>query len=127
MFTTYDYRDDLLIPIGDEKFYMADRDFYAFSVSTSSEDCIGHTLHAISFDVENNYVYLDNVCIINKSGKDTLVKKDSDYKNEEMIRKFLNELNILFNRGKKSLNIYTTDFEVYLFLNKKLKNIYQTR
>ena len=125
MFTTYDYRDNTSLLIGDEIFNMADRDFYTFSISVGYENYIGHTLHAISFDVENNYVYLKNVRVKRRKGKDILVKSEIDNINEEKITKFLNELNILFTRGKKSLNIYTDDLEVYLFLNKKLKQIYQ--
>ena len=125
MFTTYDYHNKSSLLIGDEIFYMADRDFYTFSISVGYENYIGHTLHAISFDVENNYIYLKNVSVKRKNGKDILVKSDGDNKSEEKITKFLNELNILFTRGKKSLNIYTNDLEVYLLLNKKLKQIYQ--
>ena len=54
------------------------------------------------------------------------MKKDNESTTEEKITKFLNELNILFTRGKKTLNIYTNDLEVYLYLNKKLKSIYQS-
>lgn len=125
MFTTYDYKDVSSMLIGDEIFYMADREFYAFAISTGPENYLGHTLHAISFDVENNYICLKNVCVVNKKGKDLLMRKNDDSFNEERITKFLNELNILFTRGKKTLNIYTDDLEVYLYLNKKLKSIYQ--
>ncbi len=126
MFTTYDYRNNSSILIGDEIFYMADREFYTFAISTGPENYLGHTLHAISFDVENNYIYLNNVRVVSKKGKDVLMKKDNESTNEEKITKFLNELNILFTRGKKTLNIYTNDLEVYLYLNKKLKSIYQS-
>lgn len=126
MFTTYDYRDVSPMLIGNEIFSMADREFYTFAISTGPEKFLGHTLHAISFDVENNYIYLNNVCVASKKGKDVLIKKDNEPNNEEKITKFLNELNILFTRGKKSLNIYTNDLEVYLYLNKKLKSIYQS-
>lgn len=34
--------------------------------------------------------------------------------------KFMNELNILFSRGRKSLNIYVNDILVYLFLKGRL-------
>ena len=125
MFTTYDYKDISSMLIGDEIFYMADREFYAFAISAGPENYLGHTLHAISFDVENNYICLKNVCVVNKKGKDLLMRKNDDSFNEERITKFLNELNILFTRGKKTLNIYTDDLEVYLYLNKKLKSIYQ--
>ena len=125
MYTTYDYRSNSTMLIGSEIFHMADKDFYEYSISAGPENYLGHTLHAISFDVENNYVYLKNVCVTSKDKKDILVKKGTDYTNEEIIRKFLNELNILFTRGKKSLNIYTDDLEVYLYLNKKLKKIIQ--
>ena len=124
MFTTYNYRDQTNIMVGDEIFTMADKDFYSFSVSTGPENFIGHTLHAISFDVENNFVYLKGVKVIKRKNKDILYKDEGYFCTEENITKFLNELNILFTRGKKSLAIYTDDLEVYLYLNKKLKNFY---
>ena len=123
LYTTYDFRDEPIVLIGDKKFIMAERDFYQYSISVGYENYIGHTLHAISFDVENNFVYLKNVKISNVHGKDILTKEGCNTKDEESITKFLNELNILFTRGKKSLNIYTSDFEVYLYLSRKLKEI----
>lgn len=123
LYTTYDFRDEPIILIGDKKFIMAERDFYQYSISVGYENYIGHTLHAISFDVENNFVYLKNVKISNVHGKDVLTKEGCNTKDDESITKFLNELNILFTRGKKSLNIYTSDFEVYLYLSRKLKEI----
>ena len=125
MFTTYDNRLNSSVIIGNEKFYIADKEIYSFAIIAGLEEYIGHTLHAISFDVENNYIYLNNIKVINKKGKDILFNKNGNLNNEEEITKFLNELNILFTRGKKSLNIYTEDFEVYLYLNQKLKSIYQ--
>lgn len=123
MYTTYDNKDRNQMIIGDKIFSMASREMYDFSITTGLDYYIGHTLHAISFDVENNFVYLDSVCLKSRKGKDILIRDDISIKDEESITKFLNELNILFTRGKKSLNIYTNDFEVYLFLNKKLKEI----
>lgn len=123
MYTTYDFRNEQNIQIGGEKFIMAGKDFYQYSITVGYENYIGHTLHAISFDVENNFIFLNNVCICSKGNKDLLVKEGCDMKDEESINKFLNELNILFTRGKKSLNIYTSDFEVYLYLSRKLKEI----
>lgn len=125
MFTTYDFRNNASIIIGDEIFTMASRDYDSFAINAGPENYIGHTLHAISFDVENEFVLLKDICVISKRGKDILYKKGELIKNEEFITKFLNELNILFTRGKKSLHIYTDDLEVYLYLNRKLKSIYQ--
>ncbi len=125
MFTTFDYHEQSTMLIGDEIFTMADRDYYSFAISLGPERFIGHTLHAISFDVENNYIYLKDVGVISKRGKDVLCKKSESKNSEEKITKFLNELNILFTRGKKTLNIFTDDLEVYLYLNRKLKNINQ--
>ena len=65
------------------------------------------------------------MCVINKAKKDILANKFLTTSTQENITKFLNELNILFTRGKKTLNIYTEDLEVYLYLNKKLKDIIQ--
>ena len=39
------------------------------------------------------------------------------------INLFLNELNVLFTRGRKSLNIYIKDIETYLYLNLLLSKI----
>lgn len=125
MYTTYDYKHCSTLLIGDEIFTMAERSFYEFSISAGYENYIGHTLHAISFDVENNFIFLRNVCVINKAKKDILANKFLTTSTQENITKFLNELNILFTRGKKTLNIYTEDLEVYLYLNKKLKDIIQ--
>ena len=125
MFTTYDYRKQHILLIGDEIFYMAEKDDYSFAICTGMENYIGHTLHAISFDVENNYIFLKGTRIINHKKKDIIFRNDIEPTNEFEVTKFLNELNILFTRGKKSLNIYTDDLEVYLYLNKKLKKILQ--
>ena len=125
MFTTYDYRKQHILLIGDEIFYMAEKDDYSFAICTGMENYIGHTLHAISFDVENNYIFLKGTRIINHKKKDIIFRNDIEPTNELEVTKFLNELNILFTRGKKSLNIYTDDLEVYLYLNKKLKKILQ--
>lgn len=125
IFTTFDHCNERVIRIGDEVFEMAERDFAAFAIVSGFENYIGHTLHAISFDVDHNYVYLNNVHIKNRQKKNVLVRDGINIRNELSITKFLNELNILFTRGKKSLNIYVDDFEVYLFLNRKLKDIIQ--
>lgn len=124
MFTTYNFRSENSLIVGDEIFTMADKDYYSFAVSTGPENFIGHTLHAISFDVENNFIFLKDVKVIRRKNKDVLYRDDASLCTEESITKFLNELNILFTRGKKSLSIYTNDLEVYLYLNKKLKNFY---
>ena len=92
MYTTYDYKHCSTLLIGDEIFTMAERNFYEFSISTGYENYIGHTLHAISFDVENNFVFLRNVCVINKAKKDILANKILTTPTQENITKFLNEL-----------------------------------
>lgn len=127
MFTTFDNSSKQSLLIGDENFNIADREFSSFAISAGNENTIGHTLHAISFDVENNFVFLNNTCIISKKKKDIIHKCSNNETDEIKITKFLNELNILFTRGKKALNIYTTDFETYLYLNKKLKYIIQNK
>lgn len=123
IFTTFNKKDSDTLLIGDTTFYMAQRELCDFAIINGLENYIGHTLHAISFDVENNFVYLPDIRVKQRKSKDILVLEGMDISNEENITKILNELNILFTRGKKSLNILVPDIETYLHLNKKLKDI----
>lgn len=123
MFTTYNNRSKNEIVIANEKFTMADSEFHTFAIVNGFDKYIGHSLHAISFDVENNFVYLDNIGIVSRRNKDVLYRKDYPMVIESVINQTLNELNVLFTRGKKSLNIYVDDLEAYLYLNRKIKQI----
>ena len=96
-----------------------------FSVETAFENKVGHTLHALSFDVDHSFVFLSNVNLVRiKSEKSTKVHYGMYYRdkcdNTTNMIKYMNELNILFSRGRKSLNIFVNDILVYLFLKGRL-------
>ncbi len=122
IYTLYDYhRNNCIFEIDGRIFEKAAFDDYSFSTSINTDYCIGHTLHAISFDVDSCFLYLPNLILKKLNGKDVLFIKDREFNYSE-IRRILNELNILFTRGKKSLNIYTKNIEVYLFLMSKIRS-----
>ena len=80
---------------------------------------IGHTLHALSFDVDDAFIYLPTVKLVKSDSKNKLYYKENT-ESPVHVKKFMNELNILFSRGRKSLNIYVGDIKVYLFLKSRL-------
>jgi hypothetical protein len=81
---------------------------------------IGDTFHAISFDVENCYVLLNNTGLSSIGKNQILTNKLSQNHTPEYDRQYLNELNVLFTRGTKSLHIYAKDVYAYLFLRMRL-------
>lgn len=109
------------ILINGKEFVKVDYKDDDFSIWADSGNYYGTTYHALSFDIDHCFVYLKNICLLNKNKKQVMFYK-KDYEDNEIIL-FLNELNVLFTRGKKSLNIYVADIEVYLYLNKLLKQI----
>lgn len=123
MFTTFNNSSKEFITIGKQNFKMASRDFFDYAIANANEDYIGHTLHAISFDVENNFVYIPDICVKIRAKKYVMTLNNIMVNDEKKITKFLNELNILFTRGKRSLNILVEDLETYLYLKSKLKKI----
>ena len=80
---------------------------------------VGDTFHAISFDVDNNYVYLPNLTLGLLYRKHVLTEERLITTNDK--KRFLNELNILFTRGLKSLTIYVPDVPAYLHIMSVLK------
>ncbi len=90
----------------------------SFSIWTDSLNYYGTTYHALSFDIDHCFVYLDKIHMISIGRKQVMYYETSSSKDRiEEIDLFMNELNVLFTRGKKSLNIYVNDIEVYLYLN----------
>lgn len=95
-----------------------------FSIWTDSLNYYGTTYHALSFDVDHCFIYLDKIHMISIGRKQVLFYKNSCKKEEmEKIDLFLNELNVLFTRGRKSLSIYVNDIETYLYLNLLLSKL----
>ena len=106
--------------IGDRIFEIAGFDVNGFSAYENyNSKYIGHTMHALSFDVEDAFVYIPNVFLVKSDRKNKLFKREINYDSDDVI-KFMNELNILFSRGRKNLYIYVDDINVYLYLKSRL-------
>lgn len=113
------------ITINKQSYEIADFKENGFSIKSAFENKVGHTLHALSFDVDHSFVFLPNVNLIKiKKDKTTKAQYGIYYKDKyddiSDVIKFMNELNILFSRGRKSLNIFVNDITVYLFLKGRL-------
>lgn len=113
------------IIINHNNYEVADFRENGFSLETAFENKVGHTLHALSFDVDHSFVFLSNVHLIklknaNSSRTNYGIYYQDKYDDMTNVIKFMNELNILFSRGRKSLNIYVDDILVYLFLKGRL-------
>ncbi len=99
---------------------MADRDYWNFAIS-GNIPAFGHTLHAISFDIENVFLYLDN--LIYSEEKKMPIPNNIDALDEVSFQKYINELDILLTRARKSLNIYVEDLRTFLWFNEKVSDI----
>lgn len=96
----------------------------SFSIWTDSLNYYGTTYHALSFDIDHCFIYLDKIHMISLGRKQVMFYRNSCTKeNIREIDLFLNELNVLFTRGKKSLSIYVNDIETYLYLNLLLSKL----
>lgn len=91
-----------------------DDDFSAKPDSTK----YGNTFHALSFDVDDCFVYLPNTKAIIFNDKSYLFTTNLT-KSRDNITRYQNELNILFTRGRKSLTICVEDITAYLLLKKR--------
>lgn len=112
------------IRIGEKEFERALYNDDSFSLWNYEGDYYGTTYHALSFDVDHCFVLLKSVNMVSIDGK----KAPYHYcyngsPSFEDIQIYLNELNILFTRGRKSLNICTNDIEVYLYFNNLINKI----
>lgn len=96
----------------------------SFSIWNDSMNYFGTTYHALSFDIDHCFVFLNKIHVISYEKRQIMYFKDKII-NEDLISTELysNELNVLFTRGKKSLSIYVNDIETYLFLNYRLSKL----
>lgn len=109
--------------VGEKVFLKARYDDDTFSIWPSSDNYYGITYHALSFDIDHCFVYLKNVRMIKFQGKQYIFRGDCDPISFEDIQRFLNELNILFTSGRKSLHILIDDVETYLYINSLLSKL----
>ena len=112
------------IKISDRVLTKADYTDDEFSIWLDSKDYYGTTYHALSFDIDHCFVYLDSTKVI-KFNKNQYIyhtnhNQELEY-NDLLI--FMNELNVLFTRGRKSLNILAKDIETYLYLNSLINKL----
>lgn len=128
IFSLYEYsKDKDYIILKDENnndtvYYFANRDNYSFSIGSSKNE-IGNSFHAISFDVENCFVILKDLHLLDSYKLP--MPKDISIVNIENETKYINELNVLFSRGRKSLHILVDDINSYLWFNQRKKDIYK--
>ena len=122
MYVPYTIRNSGSFKIVDKTFNMAEFENNGFSTSQNIDPSyVGHTLHALSFDVDDAFVYLPSVKLVRSDRKNKLYWRE-DVTDPNLVKKFMNELNILFSRGRHSLNIYVSDIRTYLFLKSRLPN-----
>lgn len=122
MYTSITLNDKIMAKVEQDtfSFVVADRNFWNFSISENIAT-FGHTLHAISFDIENVFLYLDN--LVYSEERKMPVPNNIDLQDENQFRKYVNELDILLTRAKKSLNIYVDDLKTFLWFNEKISDI----
>lgn len=122
IYVSFEDRELEKIKIADKVFKFAQFDYNRFSISDYSDEYVGHTYHAISFDVDHCFVCLRKTKIDTYRNMQ-IIFSERRIKNALEIDLFLNELNVLFTRGKKSLNIFVSDIESYLYLNSRINKI----
>lgn len=122
MYTARNLDVDISVKINGNvySYIMADRDYWNFSIS-GNIPAFGHTLHAISFDIENVFLYLDNLIYSEERGMP--VPDNIDIADDIAFQKYINELDILLTRAKKSLYIYVDDLRTFLWFNEKISDI----
>ena len=112
------------IKIGEKEFERALYNDDSFSLWNYRGDYYGTTYHALSFDVDHCFVVLKSAKMVTIEGK--RVPHHCSYYDSpsfDDIQIFLNELNILFTRGRESLNICINDIETYLYFNNLIGKI----
>lgn len=112
------------IKIGEKEFERALYNDDSFSLWNYEGDYYGTTYHALSFDVDHCFVILKSAKMVSLNGK-KVPHHSSFYSSPSFddVQIFLNELNILFTRGRKSLNICFNDIETYLYFNNLVSKI----
>ncbi len=118
------YGSHFHIKIGEKEFERALYNDDSFSLWNYKGDYYGTTYHALSFDVDHCFVALKNAKMATIEGK-KVPYYDGYYSSPSFddIQIYLNELNILFTRGRKSLNICINDIETYLYFNNLINKI----
>lgn len=112
------------LTIYDREFIKAVYTDDSFSIWPSISNYYGVTYHALSFDIDHAFVFLRGIKLVSFGKKNYIFYRDlSDHDDYSDIQLFLNELNILFTRGRKTLNIYVDDIRVFLYLNSIIKKI----
>lgn len=112
------YGSDYRIDIGGTIFEKALYNNDSFSLSNYDKYCYGTTYHALSFDVDHCFVILKHTILIQKDKKRVLYRgRNAEEATYDEIQLYLNELNVLFTRGRKSLNICVNNIETYLYFN----------
>lgn len=110
--------------IGNRKFIKAKYNDDGFSVWSDSANYYGITFHALSFDIDHCFVYLKSTNMIKFNNKQYIFYKNNiegiEYSD---IQIYMNELNVLFTRGRKSLKILADDIETYLYLNSLINKL----
>ena len=117
----------LYVPLSESPFHLSiggvlfERAKYnddGFSVFAGATEFYGTTYHALSFDIDHCFVCLKKTEMITFNKKRIMYY--SPYNKAPSlsdIQVYLNELNILFTRGRKSLNIYVENVSTYLYLS----------
>ena len=105
------------LTIDQEEFPCASRTDDNFSAMPDSTK-YGSTYHALSFDVDDCFVFLPHTKAIEFRRKSYLFTSCLEI-TEKNILKYQNELNILFTRGRKSLTICVEAISAYLLLRKR--------
>ena len=105
------------VKIDQKEFPCASRTDDNFSAKPDSSK-YGSTYHALSFDVDDCFVFLPYTKAIEFHRKSFLFTPCLKT-TEKNILKYQNELNILFTRGRKSLIICVEDITAYLLLRKR--------
>ena len=113
-----------LLKINNRTFTKAEYTDDKFSIWVDSNDYYGTTYHALSFDIDHCFVYLDSTKIIKFNKNQYIYYKNSRSEPQHIdLQIFMNELNVLFTRGRKSLNILAKDIETYLYLNSLINKL----
>lgn len=110
--------------IGGRVFTKASYNDDKFSIWPGGADYYGTVYHALSFDIDHSFVFLRNTEMTTFDKKRVLFH--SKYYGEvtfDSIQIYSNELNILFTRGRKSLNICVNDIETYLYFNRLINKL----
>lgn len=122
MYTFSDLSSPIVVKVKGETYtyYPSGRNIWDFAIRENFPG-YGHTLHAISFDIENVFLYFDNLYYSETYKMPLPIGINED--DESEIEKYKNEMNILLTRAKSSLHIWLDDLKSFLWFNSKIKDI----